>query len=83
MATSTAYKRGYHNGSVDARLRSPISASVVPNNFPIDKLKALFNKTTDRGATGPEVVASRRAAGMVLARWIKEQFNQDVDIQVT
>lgn len=83
-AIQAAYDRGYRDGLRDgARAKSMRRGTMAtPSGMPMDRLRQLFNMNSSRGAVQGEVVAARKAAGKTLARWIKDQFGQDVEVDI-
>lgn len=79
-----AFARGYDEGLRDGQAinKMPLSPK-GPSGLPMDRLQSLFNMTASNGAAHGETVAARKAVGKALAKWVKEKFNQDVEIQVT
>lgn len=76
-AIQAAYDKGVEHG----RMRRGVSAA-TPSGMPMDRLRQLFNMNLSRGAVQGEVVAARKAAGKTLARWIKDQFGENVEVDV-
>jgi flagellar biosynthesis/type III secretory pathway protein FliH len=87
-AVQAAYDRGfsdgkhhgYAQGKRDGRNERPQSQQA--SRIDMDRLTSLFNMTLARGAAQGEVVAARKAAGRTIAKWIKEKFGQDVQVDV-
>jgi len=78
-----SYSRGYADGVRDGRQNARSAPSNGASGVPLDRLQSLLNMTVSRGATQGEVVAARRAVGKTLAKWIREKFGQNLDVQVS
>lgn len=81
-AMQAAYDRGYKEGLRAGRAMKHTPHTSTPSGMPMDRLRQLFNMNSSRGAVHGEVMAARKAAGKTLARWIKDQFGQDVEVDV-
>lgn len=75
-------RQGYAQGRRDGRneYRPPRQQA---SGIDMDRLTNLFNLTVERGAAQGEMVAARRAAGRTIAKWIKDKFGQDVQVDVS
>jgi hypothetical protein len=83
--SAQAYSRGYTEGLRDGEARARRNGSSSSGNagVPMSRLQSLLNMTTNNGASQGEVVAARKAVGKTLAKWLKEKFNQDLNVQVS
>jgi len=76
---SQGFSEGYNAGRASVKPSSPPS---VPSGMPIEKMRALLSKTTDRGASPAEMESSRMIVGKMVAKWMKETFNLDLAVDV-
>jgi hypothetical protein len=76
-------RQGYAQGKSDGQNQYRSSASGQASGIDMNRLTSLFNLNVQRGAAQGEVVAARRAAGRTIAKWIKEKFGQDVQVDVS
>ena len=76
-------RQGYAQGRRDSQNEYRPSPSRQTAGIDMDRLTSLFNLTVERGAAQGEVVAARKAAGRTIAKWIKEKFGQDVQVDMS
>ena len=80
-----AYSRGYVDGLRDGENRAQSRSNPSGNNggVPLQRIESLLSLNASRGAAQGEITAARKAVGKTLAKWLKEKFGQDLDIQVS
>lgn len=76
-------RQGYAQGRNDGRNEYRPPPRQQASGIDMDRLTNLFNMTVERGAAQGEMVAARKAAGRTIAKWIKDKFGQDVQVNVS